>query len=83
MKRWQNRRFSELVSHVTETRDALARQSDLSPRNTIVNEKLTELVHYVTLPHNQAAARRALQALSESGVTADLRALCQRAEFQL
>ncbi len=83
MKRWQNRRFSELVSHVTETRDALARQSDLSPRNTIVNEKLTELVHYVTLPHNQAAARRALQVLSESGVTADLRALCQRAEFQL
>jgi|GEM_PF-6715425 hypothetical protein len=83
MKRWQNRRFCELVSKVTETRDVLARQTDLSPRNTTVNQKLTELVRYVTLPHNQAAARRALQVLSESGVTADLRALCQRAEFQL
>jgi hypothetical protein len=83
MKRWQNRRFSELVSHVTETRDVLVRQNDLSPRNTIVNEKLHDLVHYVTLPHNTAAARRALQALNESGVIADLRSLCQRAEFQL
>ncbi len=83
MKRWQNRRFSELVSHVTETRDVLARQKDLSPRNDTVNEKLTALVHYVTLPHNQAAAKRALQALNQSGVTADLRAFCQRAEYQL
>lgn len=83
MKRWQNRRFCELVSHVTETRDVLSRQTDLSPRNEIVNQKLTELVRYVTLPHNQEAARRALQVLSQSGVTADLRSLCQRAEFQL
>ena len=83
MKRWQNRRFSELVSQVTETRDVLSRQTDLSPRNDTVNEKLTALVRYVTLPHNQAVAKRALQFLNQTGVTADLRALCQRAEFQL
>jgi hypothetical protein len=83
MKRWQNRRFCELVAHVTETRDALAKETDLSPRNEIVNQKLHNLVHYVTLPHNQAAAKRALQTLSQTGVTASLRDICQRAEFQL
>lgn len=83
MKRWQNRRFAELVSHVTQLRDVLSRQKDLSPRNGTVNDKLTHLVHYVTQNHNPAAARRALEHLSKTGVTAELRALCQRAEYQL
>lgn len=83
MKRWQNRRFCELVKFVTDTRDALAVQTDLSPRNEVVNEKLSALVHYVTMQHNHQAGKRALQALSQSGITAELRNLCQRAEFQL
>lgn len=74
---------NRIVEHVTTIHDALKTQRDLSPHNQKINILLTDLVRFVTRPHDREASRNALVRLDERGITAGLRELCQRAEFQM